>query len=179
MSSVEIRQKKRTISDRIADFFRRKKSNVVHPTFFQTMDRGNDLLNLTSSFRMDSPVEQKDISTAAPESVIPTWRYSDISISAMIDILEETRARKTFSSTTFTIKKDKAPSSVVSLEESSSAWSLEGCCVPLEENRAWSLAESRSVESVEQTLVSQFRLELSDTSGSVDGDTMSWFELLQ
>ena len=99
----------------------------------------------------------------------------------MIDILEEARAQKTFSSTTFTIKKDDFPSPAASPEQSSSVGSMEQTLVSkfrLEESSE-SLLESRSAESVEQTLVSQFRLDLSDTSSSIDGDALSWFQLIQ
>jgi hypothetical protein len=77
MSSVEIRQRKRTMSDRIADSFRRKKSNAFHPAYFQAnVDRGNDSLSVTTSFRKYSPEEQKDdISTGRPECVFPSRKY--------------------------------------------------------------------------------------------------------
>jgi hypothetical protein len=183
MSSVEIR-KRRSITQRIADIFKRKKSNAVHPdpAYFQAnVDRDNDSLSATSSSatsssREDSSEKEKDcVSIGRPESVVPSRNYSDISISAMIDIFEETRARKTFSSTTFTINEDYFRSSSVSLEDNS-ATSLHvpgaGVCYAMQ-------VESRSKESVEETLVSQFRLELSDTSSSIDGDSMTWHELLQ
>jgi hypothetical protein len=172
MSSAKISRRKRTITERIADFFKRKKSNAVHPADFKAnVNCGNDSLSVTTSSREDSP---ETVSIGRPESVVPSRNYSDISISAMIEIFEETRARKTFSSTTFTIKEDYFRSSSVSLVglEDSSATFLPGVCYA-------SLAGSRSKESVEETLVSQFRLELSDTSSSIDGDEMTWHELLQ
>jgi hypothetical protein len=97
--TVETKQN-RTIRTKFS-FFRRTKTVEVG---VQTKWDNESI----SSYSEACPTEWEDNSSIGrPETVVVPFRtYSDLSVSDMINILEETRTRKTTSNTTYTVKKD-------------------------------------------------------------------------
>jgi hypothetical protein len=117
--NVKIKQKNRTLKEKIINFFRKKKTIKKVDIGLQT---GTIVMPMSvSPLSVACSEEKDDISTGKLNSVVPSKTFSNISITEMIDIFEKTRAHKTISSGTFTIEKDDALSdsslSYMSLEE--------------------------------------------------------------
>jgi hypothetical protein len=97
--TVKIKQK-RKIRTKFSFFQRTKTVEVGVQTNW-------DSVSTRSSYSEARPTElEGNTSIGRPETVVSFRTYSDLSVSDMINILEETRARKTTSNTTYTVKMD-------------------------------------------------------------------------
>ncbi|XP_062612648.1 uncharacterized protein DDB_G0284459-like [Saccostrea cucullata] len=120
---VEIRQRRRTIKERIIEFFRRndrRRENqdpgpqqgadeATVSVAVQVVDSGPDgnqeeAASVNAQVENNGPDGNQEKKT--PQLPLPTRTYSDVSITGMIDIFEESRKKKTVSTTTSTTKRD-------------------------------------------------------------------------
>jgi hypothetical protein len=107
VGTVEIKQNKRTVKQKIVSLFKKKPKTPVTPT-----DREHGVhdisVSLASVCSLDWPVEEEScISLGKPDSPLPFKTYSNISITEMINMMEETRAQNTASKLTYTVRKDR------------------------------------------------------------------------
>jgi hypothetical protein len=151
--TFEITQNKRTVKQKIVSLFKKKPRASGIPT---NREHGvHDIsVSLASVCSLDWPVEEESsISLGKPDFPLPFKTYSNISITEMINLMEETRAQNTASKLIYTVRKEDAMSlfeghsfSTVSPQDTPSTVSPRASLslVSLEERRSTLSVESRS-----------------------------------